>query len=203
MRGDDPAHRQGRLNPAEVTREAFEIGLWRLTYQGRALLKLPTDLWAFAEIIEQTQPEVLVETGSHEGGSAAWFSSQVPEVISIGLRVPTPVDRVTFLQGSSTEVDVEPLVRGLKTMVVLDSDHNAPHVLAEMERLGPLVSSGCYMVVEDTAVDAYGLDTVHYPEGGPGIAVEMYLSRHDGWTQDRRCERFGVGMNPGGWLRCG
>lgn len=191
------------MTDAEATRSAFENELWRLTYKGRALLKMPNDLWLFTEIIEQTRPEVIVETGSHEGGSACWFADHGLEVLSVDLYAPKPADGVTFLQGPSVDLATEARswVQGRRCMVVLDSDHNAENVLAELEAYAPLVTSGCYLVVEDTAVDRYNLQPSLYPEGGPGVAVDRFLAEHPGWSSDPRCERFGVGMNPGGWLR--
>jgi len=62
------------------------------------------------------------------------------------------------------------------------------------------VDTGGYLVVEDTAVDEYGLDAGHYPNGGPGIAAKEFLEQGT-FEPDRHCERFLLGMNPGGWLR--
>lgn len=93
------------------------------------------------------------------------------------------------------------LVRGRSCLVTLDSDHDALHVEAELEAYASLVTPGSYLVVEDTAVDVYGIDAEFYPNGGPGVAVERFLERDSHFSPDRTCERFMLGMNPGGWLR--
>lgn len=169
--------------------------------EGRRLLKYPTDLYVFEEVIRRSKPDVIVETGSLDGGSAAWFA-RFTSVISVDLHSPrSGIPNVTWIEGDSIQVvpDVAALVDGQSCLVTLDSDHNARHVLAELEAYAPLATE--YLVVEDTAVDAYGLDTEWYPEGGPGRAVEWFLQTTMAWTPDRQCDRFLLGMNPGGWLR--
>jgi cephalosporin hydroxylase len=194
------------VNWAEANREFYWSEVWKtLRYSGHYLYKYPTDLWVYREIIERTQPAVIIEAGSGDGGSAAWFADYA-EVISIDL-VPMEQphnDRISWLRGSSISTDVAEMVyqrvRGRRCLVSLDSRHDAEHVLAEIEVYAPLVHPGDYLVVEDTAVDEYGLDTEHYPDGGPGVAVREFL-RQGTFESDPRCERFFLGMNPGGWLR--
>ena len=176
--------------------------------RGRRICKYPTDLWVYRELLERVQPEVVVETGSAEGGSAAWFADHAEdaEVISIDTALPADRDqRVTWITGSSIDPVVIDQVHArvhLRTCLVsLDSDHTAPHVEAEIAAYAPLVTHDSYLVVEDTAVDAYGLDLHYYPNGGPGRAVQRFLERDQRFFPDRTCERFLLGMNPGGWLR--
>jgi len=112
---------------------------------------------------------------------------------------------VEWITGDSTSPRVLERVRGLvdgrQCLVSLDSDHNADHVLDELEAYSPLIPRGCYLVVEDTAVDEYDLEPDLYPEGGPGVAVRRFLEQDKRFVPDRDCERFRLGMNPGGWLR--
>jgi len=191
----------------EANREFFDSGVWRtvLDPEGRRICKYPTDLQVYREIIRRARPEVIVETGSAEGGSAAWFAS-FADVISIDIARPTELDEgVTWITGSSTDPDVVEqvfaLVGGRRCLVSLDSDHHARHVEAEIAAYASLVSRDSYLVVEDTAVDVYGIESEMYPEGGPLVAVERFLASTEQFTPDRRCERFKLGMNPGGWLR--
>jgi cephalosporin hydroxylase len=194
------------LNWAEANREFFHSNVWATLRDdaGRAIFKYPTDLWVYREIIRRTQPVVIVETGSGEGGSAAWFADYA-EVISIDIAPPDhPDTRVSWIRGSSLSTDIAEQVyervRGRHCLVSLDSNHSAEHVAAELQLYAPLVHLGEYLVVEDTAVDEYGLDTEHYPNGGPGVAVRNFLQQGT-FGVDERCERFFLGMNPGGWLR--
>lgn len=159
----------------------------------------------YREIIAQAKPEVIVETGSWEGGSAAWFA-EFAEVISIDVSLPRhPDPRVHAVIGDSTAPEIASYVRdevrGRRCLVSLDSDHNAEHVAQEIAAYAPLVTIGSYLVVEDTAVDAYDLEPGSYPEGGPLVAVQHFLKTDNRFVPDPECERFRLGMNPGGWLR--
>ena len=181
----------------------FDSAAWKTLEdeEERRILKYPTDLWVYEEIIRRTKPEVIVETGSFEGGSASWFSRFAP-VISVDLAPPkTDVARVIWIRGDSVEMadKVADLVAGRTCLVTLDSDHNCEHVLAELEAYSPLATD--YLVVEDTAVDVHGITANLYPRGGPGRAVETFLEASPTWKPDPECDLFMLGMNPGGWLR--
>ena len=192
--------------PSRVWRDAnrafFDSRVWTtLVEDGRRILKFPTDLYVYEEIIRRTRPEVIVETGSFEGGSAGWFARFAP-VISVDVKRPVNgAPGVTWVEGDSVArvQDVAELVDGRSCLVTLDSDHNARHVLAELDAYAPLATE--YLIVEDTGVDVYGIELEDYPGGGPGAAVTTWLADHKEWQPDPECDRFLLGMNPGGWLR--
>jgi cephalosporin hydroxylase len=192
----------------QANREFFASGVWRTVFDraGRRICKYPTDLQVYLELLAKVKPEVVVETGSAEGGSAAWFADQGVQVISVDIDPPAfHWYGVTWVRGDSTEPSVVDRVfdevRGQRCLVSLDSAHQVEHVLAELFAYSPLVGLGSYLVVEDTAVDAYGLEPQLYPHGGPGVAVADFLPSHPWFEPDPECERFRLGMNPGGWLR--
>jgi cephalosporin hydroxylase len=113
--------------------------------------------------------------------------------------------RITFLIGSSTSPEVVAEVRAEAqttegpVMVVLDSDHSASHVAAELEFYGPLVTPGSFIISQDGVMDR--LPTFG---GGPGPlhANLTFLERHPEFEWDRdRNERFLITQHPVGWLR--
>ena len=84
-------------------------------------------------------------------------------------------------------------------MVVLDSNHSRDHVLRELEVYGPLVTPGCYLVVEDTNVNGHPVLPDHGP--GPMEAVEEFLATTDDFEVDRGRENRLLSFNPSGYLR--
>jgi cephalosporin hydroxylase len=49
---------------------------WRNTHWlGVPLLKCPLDLWVYQELIASQRPDLIVETGTHRGGSA-WATAR-------------------------------------------------------------------------------------------------------------------------------
>lgn len=169
--------------------------------------KIDTDLQRYADIIAATKPEVIVETGTRGGGSARWFLDQpgVREVITIDVENTDDADevvldkgRVTFVRGDSADPAVVESVRSLvgarRCMVSLDSDHSAAHVAREIDLYGPLVTPGCYLVVED---GIFGhapqvLLDMHFPgglEGSPLDAIAEKLHSGEAFSRDIAIER--------------
>ena len=121
------------------------------TWLGVPLVKTPTDMLAFQQIISETRPELIVETGVYVGGSALLFAS-IQELLGIDGRViAVDVDlsvvndrvrehpRIELIEGSSTDPEIVSRIRsearGKRVMVDLDADHRAHHVLEELQAL--------------------------------------------------------------------
>ena len=195
----------------------FDDGTAEIEYHGQRVWKLAADLERYRAIVEATRPRVIVETGTRYGGSALWFARELGvDVISVDLDlVVAPVWGlpITFVRGNSLDAitlhQVTALIAGRRTMVSLDSDHHARHVLAEIAAYGPLVSDGCYLVVEDGIFD-FAPERLarrggfRIPEaGGPYRAVET-LADDPQWTRDLDIEGMApLSHFPAGWWRRG
>jgi cephalosporin hydroxylase len=185
------------------------------------MLKLHADLDRYRQIIEATKPEVIVETGTHTGASARWFAdhglgvvtvdinhhSGDPEVAESGERVGG--GWVDYIVGDATDpavaAKVATLLAGRRCMVSLDSDHSAAHVAREIELYGPLVTPGCYLVVED-GIFGYtppALRQRHFPaglDGSPLDAIADKLNDNPQWSRDIAIERMSpTSHHPAGW----
>lgn len=176
--------------------------------------KLPLDLWVLQEIVTETNPDLIVETGTNYGGSALYFASLLEltgggSVITIDRDISRVDERVlsdariTVVEGSSTSPEVASIVReeaqNRRTMVDLDSAHGVDHVGEELSLYGPIVSPGCYLVVEDTIVDTHPLFPHH--RSGPGMAIEAWLPDHPEFEVDPAREKYMASFQPGGYLR--
>ena len=179
------------------------------------MLKLPADLDRYAQIIAETKPDVIVETGTRTGASARWFADQGIAVITVDISRDAFVggfrgeDDVKMVLGDSGDPDVaarvSELVAGRRCMVSLDSDHSAAHVAKEIELYGPMVTPGCYLVVEDTIFghappalrEHHGLGSM---VGSPLDAVAEHLAGNPDWSRDIAIERLSpTSHHPAGW----
>lgn len=199
----------------QFNRQFYNRDLWhQVTWMGVPLLKFPTDMVIYAELIHRTQPDLIIECGTFAGGSA-YFMATICEMIGHGhVATIDPYDdpnrpdhrRITYVKGSSTDPKVfapyqDLIEKGFhqRVMVVLDSDHSCAHVMREMDIYGPLVTPGCYMIVEDTNLNGHPVVPSHGP--GPYEAVEAWLPKHPEFQRDPVCERFMLTANPGGYLK--
>ena len=174
--------------------------------------KITEDLARYRIVIAGYQPDVIVECGTFTGRSAVWFADTAgcPVVtVDVYPRVDAETrvmadGRVTWIEGSSIDPSTVATVRAVvagceRPMVVLDSDHSADHVAAEMAAYGPLVPPGGWMVVEDGIVRWM---TGQPYRGSPLDAIEDWLDARSDWRVDRGvCDMFPVTMHPEGWLR--
>jgi cephalosporin hydroxylase len=185
---------------------------WKRTYwRGVHVWKNPLDLWLYQEILQDVAPEVIVEAGTKFGGSA-YFLANICDLMGRGQIVTIDVteqpnrpqhDRITYLTGSSTDPavidEVDRIINGRRIIVLLDSDHSARHVLAELRAWHDRVPVGSYVIVEDTNVHGHPV----YPRHGPGPmeAVDKFLAENDQFVIDESMHKFFMTFNPRGFLK--
>ncbi len=193
-----------------------EQSLMPAYWMGIRTIKCPMDMWVYQEILYDTKPSVIIETGTCYGGSALFLAHMLDlicgdadssEVITIdpspqGTEVPHP--RITYVRGHSCHAHVIAEVKarianGDRVMAILDSDHSMENVLNEMRTYGPMVTKGCYLIVEDGNVNGHPVR----PDFGPGPleAIRTFLAENAGWEVDRHRERFLATWNPSGYLK--
>ena len=183
-------------------------------WMGVPLMKLPLDLWRYQDLLWETKPDVIVETGTNRGGSAL-FMANLCDLMGHGRIVTVDITtfpegvpshpRVSYIVGSSTDPDIVAQVKshirpGERVMVILDSDHARDHVRRELALYAPLVTKDCYLVVEDTNVNGHPVSRSHGP--GPMEALNEYMARKSGFEMDRTLEeRYKMTFYPQGWLK--
>ncbi|MEE2674017.1 MAG: CmcI family methyltransferase [Myxococcota bacterium] len=220
--GDDADSRpesaspSAELSDAEITArfreiwfaDAIENGVMINSYMGILTWQNPFDVWITQEIMFEVKPDVVVETGTFRGGSAALWATFLEQinpngrVLTIDIRdkrtraakqLPIVKRMVTFLLGSSSGPKVVEQVRkavqGKRTLFILDSAHHREHVLSELRAYGDMVSVGSYIIVQDT------IGT------GAGAAVLDFLSETDAFELDPSRERLMISNNAGGFLK--
>jgi cephalosporin hydroxylase len=212
-------YRSTGSEPEEYAKWYFNNLVWQdTTWMGIPTYKSPSDMWNYQEIIAEVRPSLIVEFGSAFGGSALYWAGVLRQLggpfkvlsVDISHELLRPEARrdpdVLFVESSSVAPGVAEMIRQLRTdhpgkvFAILDSDHSRDHVLAEMKTLRPLLSTGDYLVVEDSLLNGHPVA----PEWGPGPyeAIEAYEKEFpDDYTHDTaRADKFGWSFSPYGFL---
>jgi len=199
---------------------------YNFSWLGRPIIQYPQDLVAMQELIWETKPDLIIETGIAHGGSLIFYASMLELLggnervvgIDIDIRKHNRVEiekhpmfkRITMIEGSSTEEEIVKEVRrmaeGKKVLVCLDSNHTHEHVLNELELYAPLVSVGSYCVVFDTIIEDMPTDSfLDRPWGrgnNPKTAVYEFLKNNDYFEIDKNIEnKLLITVAPDGYLR--
>jgi cephalosporin hydroxylase len=174
--------------------------------------KCPLDLWVYQEIICEIKPDIIIETGTAYGGSALFLAS-VCDLVERGRVITIDVrelpgrpqhQRIKYLVGSSISEEIAEEVRSFiksddRVVVILDSDHSAAHVLRELNIYSRLVTTGSYLIVEDTNLNGHPVLPLY--GAGPMEAVEQFVRARTDFIFDRQREKFFMTFNPKGYLR--
>jgi cephalosporin hydroxylase len=174
-------------------------------------LKCPLDLWIYQEIIFEQKPDMIIECGTANGGSALFLAS-ICDLVNNGKIITIDIEnkqnkprhkRIKYLVGSSTAENIVDQIRKLisdknKVMVILDSDHHKEHVLNELTIYSKFVTKGSYIIVEDTNINGHPV----FPDFGPGPmeAIEEFLKENKIFVIDYNNEKFYLTYNPRGYL---
>lgn len=182
-----------------------------LHWFGHQMIKCPTDLWVYQEIVTEMRPDWIVECGTFRGGTSLYLASLL-DLLGHGQLVSVDYehyegrpqhDRIEYLLGSSTAPaifrQVKERVAGGRCLVILDSDHSKDHVLEELQLYSELVHPGDYLIVEDSCVNGNPVFRRHGP--GPMEAIHEFLKTNDCFTPDPEMERFLLTHNPSGYLK--
>ncbi len=175
--------------------------------------KCPLDLWVYQEIIWELKPDVIIETGTAQGGTALFLAS-ICDLVGYGRVLTIDIkdeagrprhSRIQYFLGSSTSEEIIRRVQASlnatdKVMVILDSGHSKEHVLNELRIYSKFVSKGSYLIVEDTNLNGYPV----VPRFGPGpmeAVQEFLLERHNDFVIDKDKEKLYLTFNPNGYLK--
>lgn len=183
----------------------------QISWLGHQTGKVPADLWIYQEMMTQLRPDLIIECGTHWGGSALYLANMCQligtgRVITIDL-YPKPSrphhTLIEYVNGSSVDPQVVAQVKAAAAahqniMVILDSNHTKEHVLGELEAYHDLVPVGGYLIVEDGFLGGHPSHEEYGP--GPMEAVDAFLATNDSFVIDRSKERLLFTLNPRGFL---
>ena len=185
---------------------------YNFLWAGIPSIQLPQDLMVKQEIIWDYKPNIIVELGVAWGGGLAFYNSmlillEICELITqrqvIGIDIEFRAHTLKILQnhplckdvqvfeGSSVSSSAFDFVKGkieevdtARPLFVLDSFHSMDHVQRELELYAPLVPTGGYIIVEDTAIEFHGKDDHKgarwAPGNSPWTAIQNFIQSDEG-----------------------
>jgi len=198
---------------------------YQWTWLGLPIIQLPSDIVAMQEVIWNSKPDLIIETGVARGGSLI-LSASMLQLLGRGRVLGIDVDirdhnrraieshplagRISLLEGSSLDERIiaeasRHAEQANRVMVVLDSNHTHSHVLSELLAYSPLVSVGQYLVVCDTVVEDLPPQDHRPRPWGPGnnpaTALREFLHEHRDFEADGDIEdKLLISSSPGGYL---
>jgi cephalosporin hydroxylase len=226
---------QSQSIDAELQKKALDFVIssdkhgyaYQWTWLGLPMIQLPADIVVTQEVIWNTKPDVIIETGVAWGGSILMYASLMQlygkgKVIGIDLNLHEHVadqimaypfsSRIQLYKGSSTDESIVAKVKthimaGDKVMVILDSNHTHEHVLNELRAYGPLVTKDSYLIVSDTIVEDIPPQTHRPRPWGPGnnpkTALFEYLKESDKFQIDEYVNsKLLTTFSPLGYVKC-
>lgn len=206
-------------------------------FMGDMLQKYPSDLWNYQEIFWRVQPDIVIELGTLNGAAAAYYamilSAIKPDakVITVDLKkkfkffrmgqryrkLPFVKERVEFLNYVGGDLDPECVsylqqrTKGKRTIVFIDSNHDAEYVARQLPVYGAMVSPGSYLIVEDSNNDIFNCQVIPPPDtltcsggdkSGSGTALrKWYPTQKDFVMEKFWSDQFHVSQNHEGFLR--
>jgi cephalosporin hydroxylase len=200
---------------------------YQWSWLGLPVIQMPPDIVVLQEVIWETRPQLVIETGIARGGSLV-LSASILELIGEGTALGIDIDirphnreaieshrlarRIRMIEGSSVDENVVSQARASaseveRVMVILDSNHTHEHVLAELRAYAPLVTVGQFLVVADTFVDdippqAHRPDRPWGPGNNPATALAAWLEETDDFERDAFVNaKLLLTASPGGYLR--
>jgi cephalosporin hydroxylase len=190
---------------------------------GIGVIQYPSDLLAYAELINEVRPDLIIETGTNYGGLAVFLASVLQnldphsKVVTIDIeserwqatkissKLPSELlSRIEFLQGNSVSDqilnEVRRLADGRRAMVILDSLHTVEHVSKELNLYSQFVALDSYLIVNDTHLESLGIMGFR-TSTGPLTAVQQFLQSDSRFTIDSRYPKSIISCAPSGFLR--
>lgn len=173
-------------------------------WRGYSIMKPPTDMWLYQELIVQEKPDFIIELGTCSGGSALFFAD-VCSLIDHGRVItvdwsnndtgkPTH-DRLRYLTGDTRDEHVAThagyfIPEKSKCFLILDASHDYQEVKVELDIWVPLLNAGDVLVVEDTDL------------GGPEWGLELFRKESSRVLEPiPGCDKFMLTYNPRGYWR--
>ena len=216
----------------DLSKEWFELSFehrypYNFSWLGLPIIQYPQDIIAIQEIIWQTQPKTIIETGIARGGSLIFYSSLIKLMGNGGKVIGIDIDirkhnrsriedhplfeYIELVEGSSIDTKTinrvyDHVDRKNPVIVILDSNHTHEHVLSELNSYKDFVTKGSYIIVLDTHCETTPKHLFENRPWGAGnspmTAVKKFLETNSEFIIDDKVEdKIAITGAPSGYLK--
>ena len=184
-------------------------------YFGRPIIQYPQDIVSMQEIIFETNPDLIIETGIAHVGSLIFYSSMLTLLISfkkkkrmlLGLDIEIkkknydsikkhPFNKyIKMIEGDSIDAKIINKVKKItknfkKILVILDSNHTYDHVKKELNSYAKLASKNSYCIVFDTIINdlpnELSKNRPWNKKNNPMIAAKEFLKENKNFKLEKK-----------------
>jgi cephalosporin hydroxylase len=187
---------------------------WReATWLGHPVMRYPTDLHTYQELIAAVRPATILIVGDDAGlAGRARFAASVCDLLDHGRVIAlgggsndggTPHPRITWIDARAESEEAAAQVLETagpdpQALVILGLG-DVMRIVASFEHYAPLVPVGGYVVIENTVVNGRPVASGFGP--GPHEATINILGRRHEFVADPTLERYTLTFNRNGYLR--
>lgn len=161
-----------------------------MTYRGVPCVKCPFDYVLYQMIIEEVNPDLIIEIGTNKGGSALYLADLLEvrgkgqiHTIDITDEAPELVKthpRISMFHKGWDCYDLNLAAPFSTILVIEDSSHLYQNTLLAITKFAPLVSKNSYLIVEDGIINDLGREEEF--NGGPVKAIKEFLSKNSNFN---------------------
>lgn len=178
----------------------------KIKYREIPLAKCPFDYVIFQMIINEIKPDLIIEIGTSEGGSAVYMADLL-DIIGNGMihtiDIKEKIDselfnehqRIKYFNQGYQNYDIKNAIGYDTILVIDDGNHAYGYVLESLNKFQNLVSIGSYFIIEDGITQELikqKIFTQDFWDGGPLRAIGDFLNLNDNFIIDRKwCDFFG------------
>lgn len=182
---------------------------------GHRTLKNPLDAWIYQEMLYEIRPDIILEIGNKNGGSALYLATicdalRHGKIIAVDIchdKMTAKHPRIVTVTGDSKDPAVVRRVHKMckerRTLIIHDGDHSREGVLTDMRNYSGLIQPPSYFIIEDTTDGLpHFLDQQRENPNSPLAAIREFLLENRRFQIDKTRERYLLTANFNGFLKC-
>lgn len=178
--------------------EGIDKGHHKVTYKGVPCIKCPFDYVIYQMILDEVNPDLIIEIGTNKGGSTLYLADLL-ELNGKGILHSIDIKdecgdlvknhpRIKLFKEGWIEYDLGLAREFDKVLIIEDSSHEYKNTLDVMNKFWPLVSIDSYFIIEDGIINDLG--RINQYQGGPVKAIKEFLPKNDSFQLDTKWLNF-------------